>query len=281
MIHKSFIFSRSLDKDKRMIPANGHHFLNLDQQGQIEVINHAGEVVNQDSFFSSQEFLSSEEKQLLTRNSGIEFTGGFDGKPLSNNYVWESGTGVTYTTQDASQGRFKCFSLSSAVQADVDTPYWSDPTPESHIGKGIFGGSYLPSGVTTVFDYTTVDPDTYEDGSNVETVGGLDFSQLQVGDKVEVRFDFNAIPQIANTTLEPAIWYKNRDASDVVTFSFPLTSQPIFFGTGTVGKEYLNRVAISIYIASQEDINSLAHFSVKSDNPIIIQLLSALFTLVR
>ena len=214
-------------------------------------------------------------------SSGIEFTGGFAGKPLSNNYVWEAGLGINITQADVDAEIYKTFSLDSTVQAQVDAPYWTDPTPADHTGKGVFGGSYLPEGVTNVFDYTTVDADTYEDGSNVATTGGFDFSQLKVGDKVEIRFDFNAIPQIANTTLQPAIWYKNRDANDNVTFTFPLTAQPIFYGTGTVGKTYLNRIEMSVYIASQEDINSLSHFAAKSDNPIIIQPLSCLLTIVR
>ena len=214
-------------------------------------------------------------------DTGIEFTGGFAGKPLSNNYAWENGVGIEITTQDVADKIYKTFSTDSTVQVAVDSPYWTDPTPADHTGKGVFGGSYLPDGVSTVFDYTTVDSDTYEDGTNVVTTGGLDFSQLQVGDKVDVRFDFNAIPKIANTTIEPAIWYKNRDANDNVTFTFPLTAQPIFYGTGTVGKTYLNRVSLTIYIASQEDINSLSHFAIKSDNLITIQPLSALFTLIR
>jgi hypothetical protein len=214
-------------------------------------------------------------------SSGIEFTGGFAGKPASNQYAWQNGVGINISQSDVDAERFKTFSFDSTIQAAVDTPYWSDPTPEEHTGKGVFGGSYLPEGVTSVFDYTTVDSDTYEDGSNIVTTGGLDFSQLKVGDKVEVRFDFNCIPQIANTTIEPAIWYKNRDANDNVTFTFPLTSQPIFYGTGTVGKTYLNRVSLTIYIASQEDINSLSHFAIKSDNIVIIQPLTTLFTLIR
>lgn len=214
-------------------------------------------------------------------SSGIEFTGGFAGKPLSNSYVWEPGIGINITQADVSAGIYKTFSLDAAVQAQVDTPYWTDPTPEDHTGIGVFGGSYLPEGVDKIFDFTTVDPDTYEDGTNVVTTGGFDFSHLSVGDKVEVRFDFNAIPQIANTTMQTAIWYKNRDANDNVTFTFPLTAQPVFYGTGTVGETYLNRIEVSVYIASQEDINSLSHFAVKSDNPIIVQPLSCLATIVR
>ena len=221
------------------------------------------------------------QNSLADGKSGIEFTGGFAGKPISNQYAWQNGSGINIFQADVDADRFKTFSMDSTVQVAVDTPYWTDPTPSDHTGKGVFGGSYLPDGVTNVFDYTTVDSDTYEDGSNVVTTGGLDFSQLKVGDKVDVRFDFNAIPQIANTTIEPAIWYKNRDASDNVTFTFPLTAQPIFYGTGTVGKTYLNRVSLTVYIASQEDINSLSHFAIKSDNPIIIQPLTTLFTLIR
>ena len=216
-----------------------------------------------------------------TANSGIEFTGGFAGKPLTNNYAWEAGTGISITQANVDDGIYKTFSLDRDVHLAVDVPYWSDPVPADHTDKGVFGGSYLPDNVPTVFDYVTVDSDTYEDGSNVVTTGGLDMSNFSVGDTIRARFDFNAIPQISNTTIEPAIWYKNRDANDNVTFSFPLTAQTIFFGTGTVGKILLNRVDISIYIASQEDINALAHFAIKSENQIIIQPLSCLLTLIR
>jgi hypothetical protein len=214
-------------------------------------------------------------------NSGIELTGGFAGKPLSNNYIWEGGSGITISSTESENGVFKTFSLDSSIQEVVDVPYWTSPTPANHVGKGVFGGSYLPEGVTNVFDYTTVDLDTYNDGSNVPTTGGLNFSQLIVGDRVDVRFDFNVIPQMVNTTIEPAIWYKNRDANDNVTFTFPLTAQPIFIGTGTPSKTYLNRVQMSIYIASEEDINSISHFAMRSDNIITIQPLSCLVTVVR
>ncbi len=224
---------------------------------------------------------SATAEALSDAKSGIEFTGAFAGKPLSNNFAWQPGTGISITAAEAAAGIFKTFSLDRDVHLVVDSPYWSDPVPASHIDKGIFGGSYLPSDVPTVFDYTTVDNDTYEDGTNVVTTGGLDMSNFKVGDTIRVRFDFNVIPQIANTNIEPAIWYKNRDANGNVTFTFPLTSSPIFFGDGTVGKTYLNRTDISIYIASQEDINALAKFSIKSDNLITIQPLSSLVTLIR
>jgi hypothetical protein len=221
------------------------------------------------------------ESALAEASSGIELTGAFAGKPLSNSYIWESGEGIFITQDDIDNDRYKTFSLDRDVHLVVDTPYWTSPTPADHTDKGVFGGSYLPSDVPTVFDYVTVDSDTYEDGSNIATTGGIDMSNFKVGDTIRVRFDFNCIPQIANTTIEPAIWYKNRDENDNVTFTFPLTATPIFYGTGTVGKSHLNRVEMSVYIASDEDINALAKFAIKSDNIVIIQPLSVLLTLVR
>ena len=113
------------------------------------------------------------------------------------------------------------------------------------------------------------------------TVGRIKLNDILPGDQLRVRFDFNAIPQIANTTLEPALWYSNRNANDEITFSFPLTHTPIFFGTGTVGKVLLQRPEISAWIASTEDVNALALPAVKSDNPIIIQPLGMLITILR
>lgn len=218
---------------------------------------------------------------LTTVESGIEFTGGFAGKPTSASYVWEEGTGISIGTSAVANQIFQTFSFDRDVHLSVDTPYWTDPTPADHTDKGVFGGSYLPADVPTAFDYVSVDSDTYEDGSNIVTTGRIDMSNFKVGDTIRVRFDYNAIPQIANTTIEPAIWYKNRDANDDVTFTFPLTSNPVFYGTGTVGKSYLNRSEISVYVASQEDINALAYLAIKSDNLITIQPLSVLLTVIR
>ena len=212
---------------------------------------------------------------------GIEFTGGFAGKPLTNNYAWQPGVGIEIDTNDVATQRYKTFSLDRSVHLSTDVPYWTVPTPADHTDKGVFGGSYLPEDVPTVFDYVSVDNDTYEDDSNVVTTGGLDMSNYKVGDTIRVRFDFNAIVKMNNTIIEPAIWYKNRNESDEITFTFPLTAQPIYYGTGTVGKTFLNRVEMSIYIASDEDINALAYFAIKSTQIITIQPLSTLVTLIR
>ena len=220
----------------------------------------------------------------LAGQSGYSHTGAFAGKPLDNNYVWEAGVGVSYTVSDVANGVYKVFSLDQAVHQAVDNPYWSVPTPTGTPDVGLFQGANLPKGVSTLVDYS-YDYDTQyptSSGTGFEgSTGRIRLNDLQYGDQLRVRFDFNVIPQIANTTLEPALWYSNRDDNDNITSTFPLTTQPIFYGTGTVGNTYLNRVEISAWITSNEDVNALTLPAIKSDNPVIIQPLGLLVTLIR
>ena len=217
-------------------------------------------------------------------NSGYSHTGAFAGKPNTNQYVWQPGVGINYTTADASGSLFKVLSLSREVHDAVDNPYWTVPTPSGEQGIGLFQGANLPAEVTTLFDYDYVFDDNYDPNGSTGfegSVGRIRLNDLRYGDQLRVRFDFNIIPQIANTTVEPALWYSNRDDNDNITFTFPLTSQPIFFGTGTVAKTYLNRVEISAWITSNEDVNALTLPAIKADNPIIIQPLGLLTTIIR
>ena len=220
----------------------------------------------------------------LAGQSGYSHTGAFEGKPLSNNYVWQAGTGINYTQADVVNKTFKVFSLSPTVHAAVDNPYWTTPTPTGETGIGLFQGANLPNGVTTLLDYSYDYDTNYPSsaGTGFEgSTGRIKLNDLQYGDQLRVRFDFNVIPQIANTTVEPALWYSNRDDNDDITFTFPLTSQPIFYGGGTVGNTFLNRIEISAWITSNEDVNALALPAIKSDNPVIIQPLGLLVTIIR
>jgi hypothetical protein len=113
------------------------------------------------------------------------------------------------------------------------------------------------------------------------STGRIYLNDLKYGDKLNVRFDFNIIPQIANTTVEAALWYANRGEDDAITYTFPLTAQPTFYGEGTVGNSYLNRTPISAWIASSEDTNALTLPAIKADNPIIIQPLGLLVSIDR
>ena len=216
--------------------------------------------------------------------AGYSHTGAFAGKPLSNDYVWEAGVGINYTQTDVNNALYKVFSLDKDVHLAVDNPYWSTPKPTGETGIGLFQGANLPDGIDTLVDYEYDFDAQYPSSSGTGfegSIGRIKLNDLQYGDQLRVRFDFNAIPQIANTTLEPALWYSNRNDNDDITFTFPLTTQPIFYGGGTVGNTYLNRVEISAWITSNEDVNALTLPAIKSDNPIIIQPLGILITIIR
>ncbi len=237
-----------------------------------------------DTFDRATELKTTEQHIASSSSSGYSHTGAFADKPTSNNYVWQAGAGVNYTSADVAANLYKPFSLSRAVHNAVDNPYWSVPQPSGDTGIGLFQGANLPSGVSTLFDYD-FDYDTEypsSSGTGFEgTTGRIKLNDLQYGDQLRVRFDFNVIPQIANTTVEPALWYSNRDVNDNITFTFPLTAQPIFYGGGTVANTYLNRVEISAWITSNEDINALTLPAIKSDNPVKIQPLGLLTTIIR
>ena len=224
------------------------------------------------------------ESLLLKSSSGYSSTGAFAGKPISNNFIWQNGNGISYNQADVDNGIFKVFSLDEAVHFAVDNPYWTTPTPTGTTGIGLFEGEHLPEGVTSLLDYSYNFDTNYpaSSGTGFEgSVGRIKLNDLQYGDQLRVRFDYNVIPQIANTTIQPALWYSNRDDSDNITFTFPLTTQPSFYGSGTVGNTYLNRSEISAWIVSSEDVNALTLPAIKSDNPVIIQPLSMLITIIR
>ena len=89
----------------------------------------------------------------LSGQSGYSHTGAFADKPLDNNYVWQAGAGIDYTQANVNAELWKVFSLSNAVHASVDNPYWSTPTPSGTAGVGLFQGANLPNDVTKLFEF--------------------------------------------------------------------------------------------------------------------------------
>ena len=74
-------------------------------------------------------------------------------------------------------------------------------------------------------DYNYVFNDNYPSNGTTGfegSTGRIKLNDLVYGDQLRVRFDFNDIPQIANTTVEPALWYSNRNDNDDITFTFHL-----------------------------------------------------------
>lgn len=230
--------------------------------------------------------------------AGYSHTGGFAGKPSSTNYIFGTDAGINYTQADVNSGNFKVLSLDNTVHEAVDNPTWNSPDVSNDPNVGLFNGYALPIGVDSLFDFTFDFDTTYPtiaDFTNTPTsassiasydifnssTGRIKLNDLQYGDQLRVRFDFNIIPQVANTTLEPALWFSNIDSNNKETSSTPLTANPIFFGQGTPGTTIMNRTEISAWIMSNEDTAALTLPAIKSNNPVIIQPLGLLVTIIR
>ena len=217
---------------------------------------------------------------------GYEFTGGFADRTTGTAGASDVGSNVSYTNAMVSSETWLRFGFDPTQQVTNDSAYWSDPTPAATDGIGLFGGSYMPADVTSMFDFSFSSP-TYsnaiESGPLQYTAanGSYDFTECKAGDLALVRFDFNVLPQIANTTLEVGLIWQTRDADDNATFTFALTGSATFFGTGTVGKTFLQRPLITAYFASNEDVNARALPAIRADNPVQIQPLTTLSAIVR
>ena len=222
-------------------------------------------------------------------DSGLAFTGGFTDRTTGAAGSSDVGSNRDYTTADAAANRWMLPGLDATQQAANDSIYWGSPDTTAITGydasKGLFGGTQLPQGVDQLFDFssTALSADGTLSGGDpyLGATGRLDFATCQIGDKLECRFDFNIVPQIANSTLEIALIWVTRNSSDVPTFSFSLTHSPLFFGTGTVGITKLIRPVMTAYFASDEDINAVALPAIRCDNPIQIQPLTLLAAIQR
>lgn len=230
---------------------------------------------------------TSDSPLLQGAQGGYEFTGGFADRTTGTAGASDVGTNVSYTTDFVTNRRWMRLGFDTSQQVTNDAAYWSDPAPAPTAGVGLFGGSYMPGGVTSLFDYGFNDSPGYSAAVNsgdfqyTAATGSYDFTQCQPGDLALIRFDFNLVPQIANTTVEVALIWQTRDANDVATFTFALTANTNFFGTGSVGKTFLQRPLISAYFASNEDVNARALPAIRADNPIEIQPLTTLVTIQR
>ena len=216
-------------------------------------------------------------------DGGYEFTGGFADRlsGVTGNLIADN---VQYTNAQAAGRIWRRFGFDPARQVANDVAYWSDPNPAFDQSKGLFGGVNMPDGCTDLFDFADTSAGaavTTGDLQYTAADGSYDFRQCRVGDLAKVRFSFMVTPQQANTTVEVGLIWNTRDKDDVITATVPLTTQPIFFGTGSVGNAYLNRVEISAYFANDEDVNTRALPAIRADNEVLIKPLSTLCTIVR
>ena len=224
---------------------------------------------------------------------GYELTGGFSARVNASGQTGANdfGTFVGYTQEMVDADQWLRFGMNPTAQAANDVAYWTDPDPNADPAfdqtKGLFGGAHLPPGVDALFDFSFDEPSGYsaealgQSLNYTAATGSLDFTTALVGDLALVRFDFNIIPQVANTTIEVGIIWETRDDQGNPTFTFPLTGTPIFYGAGSVGNTFLNRPTLSAYFASNEDVNARALLAIKSDNPVQVAPLTTLVIINR
>ena len=249
---------------------------------------------------------------------GYEFTGGFENRTTGQAGASDIGTDVEYNATQVASREWMRFGFSYERHLANDKPYWNNQEdnadeapgaiygadannlpdgffmdgatarPEAYRGVGLFSGAYMPTGVTSLFDFA--EDSTFSPYNQAQTSGDLlynaasgsyDMSQLNTGDFCSFRFDFNLTPQFANTTVEVGLIWQTRDANDNATFTFALTGEPIFFGAGTTGRTFLNRPIITAYLASIEDVNARALPAIRADQPVFVQPLTTLFVVGR
>ena len=221
---------------------------------------------------------------LETTDTGYEFTGGFADRTTGQSGANDIGSNVQYTSTMANDGTWYRFGFSDARQLANDVAYFPVDDPDFDQTKGLFGGIHMPEGVNKLIDFSNTDLEaavTTGDLQYTEAAGSYWLEDCNVGDLVKVRFSFNAVPQVANSTLEVGLIFATRNDDGDVTFTFPLPTQPIYYGTGTQGQAYLNRVEMSAYIASDEDRNARLLPAIRCNNEILIQPLTTLISIVR
>lgn len=221
---------------------------------------------------------------LETTDTGYEFTGGFADRTTGQSGANDIGSNVQYTSTMANDGTWYRFGFSEARQAANDVAYFPVDDPTFDQTKGLFGGIHMPEGVSKLIDFSNTDLEaavTTGDLQYTEAAGSYWLEDCNIGDLVKIRFSFNAVPQVANSTLEVGLIFATRDDDGNTTFTFSLPAQPIYYGTGTQGQAYLNRVEMSAYIASQEDLNARFLPAIRCNNEILIQPLTTLISIVR
>ena len=226
---------------------------------------------------------------------GYELTGGFADRLTGASGVNEIGSNVDYTQTMAEANTHYRFGFDRDTQVLRDAPYWTDdPTDEDeakgsgtfrYIDKGVFSGEYIPPTHSQLIDFSghdTYNTSTTLSGLTVTTANGsFDFSDGRPGDLAKVRFDFNVVPKVPNTTLIPGLIWSTRDANKAITFTFFLAGTPIFFDAAKVGKVTLCRPLLTGYFASKEDVRACALPAIKSDQAIYIQPLTTLVQIER
>ena len=223
--------------------------------------------------------------RAIKSQGGYDRTDGFADRQTATNASQDPADYIEYTQEYADSGTWLRFGITTAANQANDNQWWGETNPNYDNTKGLFGGLTNPAGVDDFFVFSE-----NTSFNNAQTTGSLKYTQAlgsfslkecQVGDLVLARFDLNVMPMVTNTTIEVGLIYANRDDSDTVTFTFPLTTTPFTYGSGTVGRGYLIRPTVTAYMANQQDVNSRSLLAIKADNPVLVNPIGVLFTIQR
>jgi hypothetical protein len=226
---------------------------------------------------------------------GYELTGGFADRLTGATGANDIGSNVDYTQAMAEADTHYRFGFDRDTQVLRDSPYWTNDASDEdeargsgtfrYINKGLFSGEYLPPTHSKLIDFSGHGP--YNTATTLSGLtmtaanGSFDFSEGRPGDLAKVRFDFNVVPRMPDTTIIPGLIWSTRDSSGNITFTFFLAGSPIYFDGASVGKVTLCRPLLTGYFASKEDVSACALPAIKSDQAIYIQPLTTLVQIER
>ena len=223
--------------------------------------------------------------RAIKSQGGYDRTDGFADRQTATNASQDPSDYVIYTQEYANTQTWMRFGITTTANQANDNQWWGETNPNYDNSKGLFGGLTDPAGVDDFFAFSenTAFNNAQTSGSlkYTQALGSFSLKECNVGDLVLARFDLNIMPMITNTTIEVGLIYSNRDASDNITFTFPLTTTPFTYGSGTVGRGYLIRPTITAYIANDQDINSRSLLAIRADNPVRVNPIGVLFTIQR
>ena len=223
--------------------------------------------------------------RAIKSQGGYDRTDGFADRQTATNASQDPADYIEYTQEYADSGTWLRFGITTEANQANDNQWWGETNPNYDNTKGLFGGLTAPAGVDHFFDFSenTAFNNAQTTGSlkYTQALGSFSLKECQVGDLVLARFDLNVMPMVTNTTIEVGLIYSNRNSSDTITFTFPLTTTPFTYGSGTVGRGYLIRPTVTAYMANQEDVNSRSLLAIKADNPVLVNPIGVLFTIQR
>jgi hypothetical protein len=179
------------------------------------------------------------------------------------------------------------FNITSSIDPSnpVGTQLWKATTVKSVTDQGtgyvVNQDTITMSGLGNLANATLKYVDPYSATGFEGSSGRIRLNDLEYGDLVKVRLDFNLLPLAANTTVDMSLLVGNRGIIDDFTDIVNIPSQPLYYGPNAVGGSFPGSVEFTKEILSDEDVNALVLPAFKADGPVKLQPLNILTTVIR